>query len=322
MEPRLEKKDFVHGLVSVIIPAYNDAKYLPQTIRSALAQTYHNVEVIVVDDGSTDNTPEVAKKFEGKIKYVHKENGGPASARNVGIKASKGEFIAFLDADCTWPSNKLKLQMECIREHPDGGLFYANARHFEEINGKEKIVPFRPITLYTGNIFWRLLLYNFVQTSTVVTKRSVLEEIGLFDENPEFISVEDYDLWIRIAAKFPVYAVNEYLERAIWDGTNLTSHAEAMLNRDVLVLKKAARTLKEKRLFLRPTFWLAISKHYFELGDTMFFLKKYGKSRIYFCLAFLYFPFRIRALLWAILSFMPASLINKIRTIKKKLPHN
>jgi len=126
------------GLVSVIIPAYNCEKYLSEAVDSVLAQTYKEMEIIIVDDGSTDGTEAIAKSFELKIKYIVISHTGPGAARNAGVLASSGEFLAFLDADDVWTKEKLSLQVELLKSHPDIDMVFGNIIQFREDSGNGK----------------------------------------------------------------------------------------------------------------------------------------------------------------------------------------
>ena len=124
-------------LVSCIVPAFNGERFLAEAIESILAQSYSNVPIIVVDDGSTDATPQVAARFEDRITYVRQENAGPATARNRGLKEVEGEFIAFLDADDLWEENKLERQLARFRERPELSYSVTMTQNFWEEEAKE-----------------------------------------------------------------------------------------------------------------------------------------------------------------------------------------
>ena len=198
--------------VSIIIPSYNSAQYIVETLQSVFAQTYKNYEIIVVDDGSIDNTKEVLRPYMGKITYIYKENGGPASARNVGIKHAQGEYIAFLDSDDTWLPEKLEKQVDYLKKHPEIGLVFTDCVRFDEKGLEEqrsKKYPLFKENYTMTDLFWG----NFIPTLTVMTKREYLKEVGYFDENPKIQGSEDYDLWIRIAQEFKICYISQALAK-------------------------------------------------------------------------------------------------------------
>lgn len=186
-------------VVSVLIPAYNAEKYLSETIQSVLEQTFTDYEIVIIDDGSRDGTERVVRSFsDPRIRFFRKENGGPASARNVGLKMAQGKWIAFLDSDDLWLPEKLDIQIKVATEHPSAGLIYSDCVRFGE-KGLEEVrsTIFRP---GSGNVFWKLISEgNFIGTLTVIAKREILLACSGFDESPEIQGSEDYDLWIRVA---------------------------------------------------------------------------------------------------------------------------
>ncbi len=186
---------------TVIIPTFNRAAFLPRAISSVLAQKGVEFELIIVDDGSTDNTPALLESFvaQQKIRPFWQANQGPSSARNLGIQEAKGEWIAFLDSDDEWMPGKLKAQLEFFRKNPDHLLCQT-----EEIwirNGK-RVNPMKKHQKYGGWIFEKCLPLCVVSPSAVMMHRKLFDEIGLFDES--LPACEDYDLWLRIAARHPI----------------------------------------------------------------------------------------------------------------------
>jgi glycosyltransferase involved in cell wall biosynthesis len=196
-----------HPTVSVVITAYNYGLFLPEAIESVLRQTFKDLEVIVVDDGSTDNTSEVILPYLSNpcFRYIRKENGGQASAKNRGVNESKGEFIAFLDADDVWFPTKLEKQMPFFSD-PKVGVVYSK-RVLIDTEGNER--PFEHPRLYRGRVLNQIFINNFVCFSSVIIKRECFEKIGTFDETlPMAI---DYDLWLRIALHYHFDYVDEPL---------------------------------------------------------------------------------------------------------------
>ncbi len=193
--------------ISVIIHTYNNERFICETIESVLSQTYKDYEIIVVDDGSTDNTRNALLPYMDKIRYHYKENGGIASAKNAGIKSSKAKFIAFLDHDDLWVPDKLKIQMEYFNKNPQVGLVYSKFITFK--NGEK--LRTRPKKGYSGWIFAKLLSKNFVQTSTVMIKKECINAVGLFDES--FALADEYDLSLRIAKRFQCGFIDKELTK-------------------------------------------------------------------------------------------------------------
>jgi len=194
--------------VSVIIPTYNHAKYVGRAIDSVLAQTYKNYEIIVIDDGSTDNTKEVLKEFIAKIEYVYQENRGLSAARNTGIKRSRGEYLVFLDADDYLPSEKLAVQVELLDKHPEIGWVYSDGYYVDEKGNilERASERFKKPKSPEGDIFFDLLSGNFIPVNTVMVRRKCMD-VGFFDES--LTSYEDCDFWLRVSADYKVKYIDK-----------------------------------------------------------------------------------------------------------------
>ncbi len=197
-------------LVSVVIPAYNAARFLPEAVESVLSQTYGNIEVLVVDDGSTDETGSVVEPFSAdkRFRYHFKENGGPSSARNAGVHLAKGSHIAFMDGDDVWYPHKLETQMPLFDQHPSPGVVFSD-RHLIDERGRP--MSGCPWTPYRGpKLYERLLVENFVPTSSAVVAAEVFQSVGFFDES-QLLS-EDCDFWLRASVCYTFDFVSEPLE--------------------------------------------------------------------------------------------------------------
>jgi glycosyltransferase involved in cell wall biosynthesis len=193
--------------VSVIIPTFNREKMVVRAISSVLGQTFTGYEVIVVDDGSSDETRKVVSEFGESVRYiVHQANCGVSAARNTGIKNSHAPLIAFLDSDDYWLPKKLEVQLDFFKKNPravacqTGEIWIRNGRRVNPKKRHEK--P-------SGDIFLPSLRLCLVSPSAVMLKRSLLDEVGLFDER--LPACEDYDLWLRIACRYPVYLIAQDL---------------------------------------------------------------------------------------------------------------
>lgn len=198
------------SLVSVIIPTFNRAHTLGRAIDSVLASDYPHFELIVVDDGSSDGTQELLAGYtsKGQLKVITRENGGVSAARNSGVGASSGDWVAFLDSDDEWFSHKLRTQLEFARQHPMYELI-----HSQEIwirNGV-RVNPKAHHRKLGGEVFKQCIRQCFISPSTALIKRSLFDELGGFDER--FVVCEDYDLWLRVSATKPVGLVEAELIR-------------------------------------------------------------------------------------------------------------
>jgi len=185
-------------LVSILIPAYNVENYVGRAIESALNQTYKNIEVIIVDDGSIDKTAEVVKKYLGdkRVRYIYQENKKLAGARNTGMRNAKGEYFAMLDADDIFLPNKVEEQVKYFESHPDCDFCYSNLWLFNE-NNSDILIEIK-YKFYSGKeVFEQLLKRSFINTLTVMIKRSVVERFGYLDE--KYTHAEDLEYFLRLA---------------------------------------------------------------------------------------------------------------------------
>nr|WP_321401812.1 glycosyltransferase family A protein [uncultured Desulfobacter sp.] len=195
----VEKTD----IISVIIPTFNRAWALKRAVDSALAQDYEQKEIIVVDDGSTDDTQDVLAGYKDEIRVLIQENKGVSAARNFGIRESRGRFIALLDSDDAWEKKKLSCQMAFFQANPDAMICQT-----EEIwirNGK-RVNPKKKHKKPSGMIFEPSLKLCLVSPSAVMIRKELFDQKGMFNE--AFEVCEDYDLWLRISHDTPVYLID------------------------------------------------------------------------------------------------------------------
>lgn len=220
--------------ISVVIPSYNAAGMVEQAVESVLAQSWPDVECIVVDDGSSDSTEDALARYSDRIVYIKKPNGGFASARNLGMERATGEFIAWLDADDIFEPNKLERQMAFFRAAPELGLVCSDFKMFDEsgvflesalcsyYGVLKRGLPFdeifsQKVALDNGEVCWKgnilasLLLGNFIHPPTVLFRRGVFEKVG-----PQIAALgnaTDYEYLSRVACEFPIGLINEPLLR-------------------------------------------------------------------------------------------------------------
>ena len=191
--------------ISVVIPTYNRYEFLQRALESVFSQSYLPSEVIVIDDGSTDNTSDITKLFP-KIKYIYQENSGVSSGRNLGIKNSTCEWIAFLDSDDEWHMNKLALQVEFHKQNPEILMSYTDEKWVRE--DCEVKMP-KKFHKAGGDIFEKCLPHCIIAPSSALIHKNLLNGVGLFDEGLEVC--EDYDLWLRVALENKIGLIDEKL---------------------------------------------------------------------------------------------------------------
>ncbi len=212
--------------VSVVVATYNYGRFLAGALKSALAQTFRDHEVIVVDDGSTDDTRTVVRPFlsDRRIRYVRSDHLGQPAAKNVGIRLGRAPLVAFLDADDLWLPAKLERQVALFRADPALGLVYARRRVIDEAGQEQHYV--QP-PLPRGHVLTEIFRNNFVCFSASLVRRDVLEENGLFDER--LALAIDYDLWLRVALRYRFNYVDEPLVLYRTGHANLSRRLEERL---------------------------------------------------------------------------------------------
>lgn len=225
-------------LVSVVIPAYNYARYLPAAIESVLAQTYQPIELIVVDDGSTDDTPNVVSPYADRIRYIRQANSGVCVTRNTGIRASQGKFVAFLDADDIWMPEKIQKQMEAQILHPDAGCIGCGVELVDgDLQASRQVWHDDLLGSPEQRLNDVFLRREWVggSCSGAFVSRSVLDQIGLFDAS--LTAAEDWDMWLRIVQFHPVYNLREPLVRIRRHFTGSFRNADKMERNQLAVYR-------------------------------------------------------------------------------------
>ena len=248
-------------LVSAIIPTYDSADFVVEAVESALAQSYSNIEVIVVDDGSADDTvARLNSRFGSRIRIIQQEHLGPAVARNAGLRASKGEFAAFLDADDLWMPEKIEHSLGPLLRDPKVGVVYTAVRIHELDSGRKYTLP-----QYTmgGNIAKELFTEcRGVNTSTLVVRREALDRIGGFDE--EFFRAQDWDLMVRLAEQVEYAHVPEILtERRLHPASLSVARRDLYAKYNLLVIQKAVKRRPDLYASLEAD---ALSRAHFRFG--------------------------------------------------------
>ncbi len=193
--------------VSVVIPTYNRLPMLKEAVHSVLKQDFEDFELIVVDDGSTDGTAEEIEKFGGRVRVLRSsENRGVSWARNRGITHARGKYIAFLDSDDLWMKEKLRIQVTFMDENPQYPICYTDEIW---IRRGKRVNPMAKHAKYSGWIFEKCLPLCIISPSSAMIRRPLFSKVGLFDE--ALPVCEDYDFWLRTAARFPIFFINKKL---------------------------------------------------------------------------------------------------------------
>ncbi len=312
--------------ISVVIPTYNNIDFLPDTLKSIRTQSYPVSEIIIVDDGSTDDTHEKIYTLGSDLIYIRQQNSGPSSARNKGIAEASGDLVAFCDADDQWTSEKLAEQVMCFNNCPDIALVASDTAitdkegnilipsllehhgllsFFQKLNGKPVQDALR-----------RLLEKNFIPTSTVLVKREVLTKAGGFRSDIKY--GEDLELWGRIAVEHEIAMVPKVHELKREHETNLTKDITPMLV-DLIKVMQAARDWGAEKLRSQganPNAFVARAMT--DLGYRQFDMADYVKARTNFWRS-LKERLNYRALKYFIACLLPTPMIRTARRIKQLL---
>jgi glycosyltransferase involved in cell wall biosynthesis len=231
-------------LVSVVIPCYNQAHFLEEAIESVLAQSYPHFEIVVVDDGSTDNTSEVAARYP-KVRCVRQDNQGLSAARNAGMRYSRGEYLVFLDADDRLLPKALKAGLECFASHPECAFVCGHHRY---IRADGSVLSQWSPPYIDGDYYEALLRRNFIAMhATVMYRRAVLKAIGGFNET--LSACEDHELYLRIARRFPVHYHAKLVAEYRRHDENMTGDSRRMLEIAMKVHCSQWKYAKENKLY-------------------------------------------------------------------------
>jgi glycosyltransferase involved in cell wall biosynthesis len=306
-------------LISVVIPSYNAARFVNQAIESVMHQTYSPVEIIVVDDGSTDDTAQILAALGDRICYVHQANGGLSKARNRGIREARGELVAFLDADDKWLPEKLQKQWERLRADPDLKFVHTDVFDLIETTG-EVVHEDRNGRRFTGDCYLEFFKGNVIIPSTVLVTRSCLDQIGIFDEEIRGASTQDMDLCLRIARHHRFSYVDEPLVLYRMHPDNASRNRRMMLEDEYFVLAKALRD--DPKLAGRIGSGEVrdrMSRLAFGAGYANIDLGDLPRARRHLRNALRYAPFAPRTWTYFVSTFLPNGARRELRSIKQRM---
>jgi glycosyltransferase involved in cell wall biosynthesis len=302
--------------VSVVIPTYNSAAFLRGAIQSVLSQTYSDFEVIVVDDGSTDNTESVAHSFGDRVSYVKQENKGAGAARNHGIKRSQGKYVAFLDSDDLWLPGKLTEQIPLLDRESKIGLVYSDWAVVPE-QGEAEPSYLRNRPAASGHVFDELIQCGFILTSGTVVRRSCLDDVGYFDETLSI--AQDYDLWLRICYRWKVALVNKPLVIKRNRDGNLSSNLPKTGAERILLFEKVLQKFSDIAPRSRCLVRRQLALNYWDMGYHYFERMSLKEARKNFMSSLSHDWTNGRALGYLAASYLPAPVLRVARVVKRAI---
>lgn len=301
--------------ISVVIPTYNNARFLPDALTSALRQTVPPDEIIVIDDGSTDNTREVLYPFSDRIRYIRTENKGVAHARNLGIRASHRDAIAFLDSDDLWLPTKLESQLQYLADNPSVGLLHSDFLYLDTDSGhiyRKNLST----AIFSGSCYLRFFFCCDIHLSTVVVRKRCFDEVGLFDTDIPGGQAEDMDLWIRISRHSSFGFLPEIHAYYRQHSSNSTRDMQRQHVSVLHVYQKALRSDPAVKGVVGPRLVeRTMSRRAFDAAYHTLEQGKNSEARAYFTAAIGYTPLRPKLwVLWVSTFFSP-----RIRTALRRL---
>lgn len=302
--------------VSVIIPTYNCARYIAEAIDSVLNQTYQDFEIIVVDDGSTDNTKPIVDryltKYTEKIYYIFQKNAGVAVARNTGIARAGGKYIALLDADDLWLPDALETMVKVLESDDSVGLVHANLKKITE-DGKPLGTFKREPQYLSGCIFEHLFLRKaHIFGNAVLFRKECIDTVGLYDPNLSLLGCEDRDLWLRIAKAYKIQHIDKTIAYYRMRQSGLSRHHLNMMTGRLYVIDKFCPAGGKNRILRNK----ALARIYKEAGDKWLFDRDFAESRRNYLTSLKYWPFSI----WPFVNLVKAVLKVKVKDFRNENP--
>ncbi len=286
---------FAMPKVSVIIPTYNCAKYLPEAIESVLAQTFRDFEIVIVDDGSCDETHGLVSGYlarhAGKIKYIYQINQGMSSARNAGIARAAGEYVALLDSDDLWTSDRLELEVDILNKRSGVGVVHANIAWMSE-NGMDRIPAKREPCHLSGRIFTKVFLRTAnISTATLLIRKECFSTVGLFDENLNRLGAEDREMCLRLAQKYNFFYLDRVLAYYRIRDNSFSKNCDKMLRGRYYIVDKFTKDKKNLSLLRN----MALARIHREIADSNFLKQKFSQANREYMKSLFLWPFFLRS---------------------------
>lgn len=298
--------------VSVIIPVYNRAHLLPRAVNSVLNQTYQDFEIIVVDDGSTDNVKEVIEKMQKKnekIRYIrHEKNKGGGAARNTGIEAAKGQYIAFQDSDDEWLPEKLEKQIKAFESVSSTvGVVYSKCLRLKE--GKKIYAPFSWVKQKEGDIHKEFLKGNFINTPMIIVRKECFKKAGKFDET--LPRLQDWELALRLSKYYHFKYIDELLSIAHTTTDSISMNQDALIKALISILDKHFQDFKNDKK--------SLARHLCVIGDLLCQKGDLDQGRDYLFKALKFYPLNIKCLIGVFTSLLGQEVYSKFVDLKHRL---
>lgn len=311
--------------ISVVIPAYNSARFLPDAIASIRRQRIGFREIIIVDDGSTDNTEILVQQFHGSdIVYIKQDNAGPSAARNRGIEAAQSDWIAFLDADDEWTEDKTRIQLAILEQHPELALIAADMAETDEqglvtipsmLELHGQLAEFEALDGAPLNqACASLIRKNFIPTGTVLVRKQALLDAGMFPESIRF--GEDLALWARLAARHPITCAPNALMHRRRHNDNATDATEHMLRSLIEVMRLLRDDCGDQMQAQGLSPKHEIAQRAFDLGYWLMTQRRSREARKAYAYAWRESR-ELRHLLHATLTWMPEAWVQGLRKLKQ-----
>lgn len=305
-------------MISVVMPTYNYARYIGEAIDSVLAQTRSDYEIIVIDDGSNDGTGDLIKNKYPMVRYFYTKQNGVSSARNLGIKVSKGEFIAFLDADDVWLPEKLEKQIDVFNKKKEVGMVYTENCSFDKYNRIVDRSLGKREKLMRGDVVRNIFLNSYLTTSTVMVRKAVFDRVGLFEE--QLKAAEDDNMWMRIAMEYPIEMIDEPLVRyRITEGSLSRTYSKCIegVKKNIELIR-----IKYPDLYQRLGRKSMDNKYYviyFSEGYNCFTTKEYDAAKVYFKKSMEFNPYKLKSYVYYLSCYFPQGIIDKLKQLKRSL---
>ena len=307
--------------VSVIIPAYNAMNYLPQTLKSVLQQTFTDFEILIINDGSSDDIVEWSSQIsDSRVKLISQINQGVSAARNTGICNAQGEYIAFIDADDLWEPTKLEKQVICLDANPAAGLVYTWTAFIDQFG---QPIGVSKVSHAEGNVWEKIVIQDMISPGgSAMIRAECFNKVGLFDV--ELTIGEDRDMWTRISANYPFAVIKEFLTLYRRHSNNTTLSNEKIIPQLSRVIEKTFKNAPKHLLYLkeRSYCWINIYAAWSSIQDE----QNYSKARYYRKQAVKYYPQIIFTLMYlrqtvalTTLFLLGTQNYTKVRRIKKSL---